>query len=161
MVGREPDIFVDCVEKGVAIMAFVRGARLALGLAKAEEGTTAGFFRAAKLRTASRRPSGAFEESAEESMLCPGTERVMVIQLVFVVFTTYHQSYLEASKTRSIAIVSFTKTSTGSEKLLYVVSSYPKLLIFPELPRLTKSGTGALTTTRRLSSHSTLLLALP
>jgi hypothetical protein len=37
----------------------------------------AGRCKAAKLRRASRLPSGAFEESAEEIMLCSGTEEAI------------------------------------------------------------------------------------
>jgi hypothetical protein len=65
-----------CVEKGVAMMGRVSGT-VVLGLAKAWEGRTADCRTTAKLRTASRRPSGAFEESAEVIMLCSGTEEAI------------------------------------------------------------------------------------
>jgi hypothetical protein len=47
---------------------------IVLGLPKDGEDTAADCRNAAKLRTASRRPSGAFEESAEVIIMCSATE---------------------------------------------------------------------------------------
>jgi hypothetical protein len=63
-----------------------------LGLAEVWEDTAADCRNAAKLLTASRRPSGALEESAEVIMLCSGPEEVIGIREAGRAITACHQT---------------------------------------------------------------------
>lgn len=90
LVGRDDAIGV-WVEKGVAMMGRASG-EVVLDLAEVWGDTAADCRNAAKLRTASRRPSGAFEESAEVIMLCSGTEEAIGSRAADEVLTACQQA---------------------------------------------------------------------